>query len=323
MNDTFGRTINYLRLSVTDRCNMRCRYCMPDDGISQIDHHNILRFEDLYRIVSAASQIGIRKVRITGGEPLVRKGVIDFIGQIAQLPDIEEVTLTTNGMLLSGRIQALQQAGINRLNVSLDSLNNDNFTRITRCGSLATVLDGLQEAEEAGMQIKLNMVVMRGVNDTEIIPFAELSRHKNWSVRYIEYMPTMREPQWRKKIVTCTEILQRLQQHFELQTLPQHQRSGPAKPYRIAGAKGTIGLISSMSDHFCGSCNRVRVTSTGFAKGCLLTNSETDLRPALQQPDSRQLISVLEDVITHKPQEHQLDRDPGTSDIFSMASIGG
>lgn len=323
MNDTFGRAINYLRLSVTDRCNLRCQYCMPSEGISQVDCEQVLRFEDFYRIVTAASTIGIRKVRITGGEPLVRKGVIEFIANIAQLPDIDEVTLTTNGMLLPGKIQALKDAGINRLNVSLDSLKSDNYSRITRGGNLDTVLKGLQEADKAGMLIKLNMVVMRGINDDEIIPFANLSLHKNWSVRYIEFMPTMREPQWQDKIVTSSQILERLKGQFELQTLPKHQRSGPAKPYRIAGAKGTIGLISSMSDHFCGSCNRIRVTSTGLAKSCLLSNSETDLKPALQQKKLDPLVTVLEDVITRKPPEHQLDCDPESSKIFSMATIGG
>jgi GTP 3',8-cyclase len=323
MNDTYGRAINYLRLSVTDRCNLRCQYCMPSEGISQVDCEQVLRFEEFYRIVTAASTIGIRKVRITGGEPLVRKGVIEFIAKISQLPEIDEVTLTTNGMLLPGNIQALKDAGINRLNVSLDSLQSDNFTRITRGGDINKVMKGLQEAEDAGMQIKLNMVVMRGINDEEIVPFARLSLHKNWSVRYIEFMPTMRDPHWRDKIITSSQILDQLKQNFELQTLPKHQRSGPSKPYRIAGAKGTIGLISSMSDHFCGSCNRIRVTSTGLAKSCLLSNSETDLKPALQQNDLGQLVTVLENVIQNKPPEHQLDCDPESSKIFSMATIGG
>lgn len=323
MNDSFGRTINYLRLSVTDRCNMRCSYCMPGDGIDQIECRQILRFEDFFRIVEAAASIGISKVRITGGEPLVRKGVIDFIAMISQLPGIEEVTLTTNGMLLPGRVKELRAAGVERLNVSLDSLDRDNFARITRRGKLDRVMRGLEEAEQAGMTIKLNMVVMRGVNDHEIIPFAQLSQHKSWSIRYIEYMPTIREPGWRDKIVSCSEILQKLSDRFELNALPPGHRSGPAKPYRIAGAPGTIGLISPMSDHFCSRCNRVRVTSTGFAKGCLLNRAETDLKPALKEQDRAQLVGILKRVIAHKPAEHKLNSQPGTVAPFSMASIGG
>lgn len=322
MNDTYGRAINYLRLSITDRCNLRCSYCMPD-GIDKLGCHDILRFEELFRIVDAASTLGIRKVRLTGGEPLVRKGVTDFIAMISELPDIDEVTLTTNGMLLPGRAKALKQAGIERLNVSLDSLDPANFARITGCGDLAKVMRGLDEAEEAGMAIKLNMVVMRGLNDHEIIPFAELSQHKSWSIRYIEYMPTTHEQQWQTSTVPCSEILERLMERFDMSALPRRQRSGPARPYRIEGAPGTIGLISPMSDHFCSSCNRIRVTSTGTAKGCLLSNSETDLKPALEQDDQEQLVKTLESVIAHKPAGHTFNCDPYSVDSFSMASIGG
>lgn len=323
MNDALGRSINYLRLSITDRCNLRCHYCMPSTGIDQVNCREILRFEDFLRIVEAASELGIRKVRITGGEPLVRKGVIEFIDKVARIPNIDEVTLTTNGLLLSGQTQALFNAGVKRLNVSLDSLQPVTFREITRGGDLPKVLQGLEEAEKTGMQIKLNMVVIRGINDQEIIPFAALSQQKDWSVRFIEYMPTIREPQWRKQIVTSREILSRLKSQFELHSLPSSRLSGPAKPYRIAKAPGTIGIISPMSEHFCGSCNRIRVTSTGFARGCLLSAVETDLKVDLQSNDQKALISTLRDVITHKPAEHLLSDNPKTTTVFSMATIGG
>lgn len=323
MHDTLGRTINYLRLSVTDRCNMRCHYCMPAEGIDQLGHKDILSFEEFLRIVTAASSLGIRKVRITGGEPLVRKGVIGLISDISQVPGIDEVTLTTNGLLLNGQVQALWDAGIRRLNVSLDSLQPETFAEITRGGDLAKVLRGLDEAESAGMKIKLNMVVMRGVNDREIIPFAALSQQKPWSVRFIEYMPVIREQQWQEKVFTGRDILDRLQEQFDLQEISNTPLCGPAKPYRITDAPGSIGIITPMSDHFCGSCNRIRVTSTGFAKSCLLSEGTVDLKPDLQQPGLEALQTTLQQVISGKPSEHQLNTDPDGSTPFSMSKIGG
>lgn len=323
MHDALGRTINYLRLSVTDRCNLRCHYCMPAEGIEQLGHTDILSFEELLRIVTAASQIGIRKVRITGGEPLVRRGVIGLIGDIAQVPGIDQVTLTTNGLLLNGQVQALWDAGIRRLNVSLDSLQAQTFAKISRGGDLQKVLSGLEEAENAGMKIKLNMVVMRGVNDQEIVPFAALSQQKPWSVRYIEYMPVIREETWQEKIVTGSEILQRLQEVFTLEEISRTPYCGPARPYRIENAPGTVGIITPMSDHFCGSCNRIRVTSTGFAKSCLLGEGGIDLKSALQQSDPAALQEALQQVISDKPSEHQLNSDPDGSTPFSMSKIGG
>ncbi|HKJ04373.1 MAG TPA: GTP 3',8-cyclase MoaA [Geopsychrobacteraceae bacterium] len=323
MHDTLGRTINYLRLSVTDRCNLRCLYCMPVEGIDQLGHKEILTFEDLLQIVTAASKIGVHKVRITGGEPLVRKGVIGLIGDIAQVPGIKEVTLTTNGLLLNGQVQALWTAGIRRLNVSLDSLQPQTFAEITRGGDLEKILSGLEEAENAGMRIKLNMVVMRGVNDQEVVPFAALSRRKSWSVRYIEYMPTIREQGWQRKVISGSEILEKIAASFPLEEIPRSPYCGPAKPYRIKNAPGTIGIITPMSDHFCGSCNRIRVTSTGYAKSCLLSEGGLDLKPALQQGDAGAVQIALQDVISGKPPEHQLNTDPDSSTPFSMSKIGG
>ncbi|PLX85299.1 MAG: GTP 3',8-cyclase MoaA [Desulfuromonas sp.] len=296
---------------------------MPSSGIEQVRCDDILRFEEFLRIVEAASALGVRKVRITGGEPLVRKGVIEFIRQVSQVSGIEEVTLTTNGLLLPGQVSALRDAGVQRLNVSLDSLNEDTYRQITRGGDLHRVRQGLAEAEALGLKIKLNMVVMRGINDHEIVSFASLGLQRPWSMRFIEYMPTACDPQWQDKIVSSHETLERLREQFDLHALPGNRLSGPAKPYRIAGAPGTIGIISPMSEHFCGSCNRLRVTSTGFAKSCLLNDELVDLKPALRQNDSAQLQSTLTDVIKTKPLQHRLGKDVDPSAAFSMASIGG
>lgn len=322
MHDNHGRNINYLRLSITDRCNLRCCYCMPATGIVQKTCGGILRYEQFLQIVAAAVDLGIRKVRVTGGEPLVRRGVIDFLSRLSTMPGIEEVTLTTNGLLLAKQAQALKAAGVKRLNVSIDSLQSGTYAQITRGGSLEKVLDGLNVAQAVGLKLKLNMVVMDGINDREVVPFAALSIDKPWSVRFIEYMPTIREKQWQKQLVSGADILRELRHNFTLQSISSDRYCGPAKPYRIEGAKGTVGIISPMSDHFCGSCNRIRVTSTGLAKSCLLAGGSHDLKPYLQQ-STGDLRNALQQVIGDKPLQHKYRQEHGGSATFSMASIGG
>ncbi|MBD1400132.1 GTP 3',8-cyclase MoaA [Pelobacter sp. M08fum] len=323
MQDSFGRTINYLRLSITDRCNLRCLYCMPATGITSQHHDNILRYDEMLRIVAAATTLGIRKVRITGGEPLVRKGVIGFLEQLAALEGIEEIALTTNGILLADYAEELYAAGVKRLNISLDSLKPDTFSDITRGGDLGRVLAGIGKAEQVGMKIKLNLVAMRGVNDHELLDFAALSIDKPWSVRFIEYMPTIREQQWQHRIISGADILALLNQHYQLNPLTADRFCGPARPYRIAGAAGTLGIITPMSEHFCGSCNRIRVTSMGQAKSCLMSNDAVDLRPLLGVRQQSKLIDALKMVICGKPEHHCLGSDPDSTTPFSMASIGG
>ena len=323
MEDNFGRTINYLRLSITDRCNLRCRYCMPPEGMPSKHCGEILRYEDLLRIVEAAVALGIRKVRVTGGEPLVRKGVTSFLRRLSATAGIEEVALTTNGLLLAEKAEALRQAGVSRLNISLDSLEPATFAEITRGGELERVLAGLAAAERSGFKVKLNMVVMRGVNDHEIVPFASLSLKNHWSVRFIEYMPTIREPQWRNRIMPGAEILGLLKDRFALQAISSGRYCGPAKPYKIKGAMGTLGIITPMSEHFCSSCNRIRITSTGLAKSCLFSNSATDLKPFLNAAGSSLLQQTLRGVIAGKPVQHRLLEDSENIVPFSMADIGG
>lgn len=323
MKDNFGRNINYLRLSITDRCNLRCRYCMPETGIEPQRHAEILCYDEMLRIVAAAATLGIRKVRITGGEPLVRKGVIGFLEQLAGIQGIEEVALTTNGVLLADHARELYAAGVKRLNISLDSLNPVTFSEITRGGELARVQQGIAAAEKIGMKIKINMVAMRGVNDHELLDFAELSRQHPWSVRFIEYMPTIREEHWQECIISGTDILALLHKKYQLEPLSTDHFCGPARPYRIADAIGTIGIITPMSEHFCGSCNRIRVTSTGHAKSCLMDNAATDLRPFLGVRRQADLIAALASVICAKPEYHRLGTENDTTTPFSMATIGG
>lgn len=322
MKDQHGREINYIRLSITDRCNLRCQYCMPAHGVAHQDCKQILRYEDFLKIVAAATKLGIHKVRITGGEPLVRKGVIGFLEKLSAIPGVEEVALTTNGILLADHAQALKNAGVQRLNISLDSLIPETFSEMTRGGSLDAVLTGIRSAESVGMKIKLNMVVMRGINEHEVLPFAELSINHPWAVRFIEYMPTIRETGWRNRIISGNDILATLRQKHSLQSLSSGSYCGPAKPYKIKGARGTLGIITPMSDHFCSSCNRIRVTSNGLVKSCLLSDGMVDLKPYLNQSEN-ELCNVLQQVIKNKPSRHRLDSEVNTTTPFSMSSIGG
>jgi cyclic pyranopterin phosphate synthase len=323
MRDGLGRTVNYLRLSITDRCNLRCCYCMPASGVACCGHDEILRYEELLSIAQAAAALGVEKVRVTGGEPLVRKGVVDFLGQLAKVPGLKEIALTTNGVLLAPLAEQIKAAGVERLNVSLDSLDPATFAQITRGGDLRQVLMGLESAERAGLRLKLNMVVMRGINDHEIEKFAALSLDKPWSVRFIEYMPTIRERAWRNRVIAGSEVLERLSSRFKLELLESGRLCGPARPYRIAGARGTIGIITPMTDHFCGSCNRIRVTSTGFAKSCLLADDVVDLKPYLAADTAVPLQEALRRVVAGKGQRHHLGEDEDGPSPFTMAGIGG
>lgn len=321
--DTQGRTINYLRLSVTDRCNLRCSYCMPENGISKIAHDEVLSYEELYRIARAAVAIGIDKIRITGGEPLVRKGIIGFLQQLADIPGLGQLVLTTNGVLLEEMAAELRAAGVKRLNISLDTLNPDTFARISRCDSLKRVLAGIQAAKDCGFPIKLNMVVMRGINDHEILDFAELATNSATTVRFIEYMPAIRENNWQGLVVPGTEILKRLAQRYTLLPLEHAETAGPARNFRIPGAPGIIGVITPVSHHFCSECNRIRVTATGQAKGCLFSESRTDLKQSLHGNSDVLLTRALAEVIDTKPVQHQMSTEECHHQAFSMSSIGG
>ena len=321
--DSIGRHINYLRLSVTDRCNLRCTYCMPEAGIGKIAHSDILSYEELYRIAQAAVSIGIDKIRITGGEPLVRKGIIHFLQQLSKIPGLEQLVLTTNGVLLEEMAADLRAAGVQRLNISLDSLNPNTFAQISRRGDLMRVLAGIEAATASGFPIKLNMVVMRGINDHEIVDLAALATTSAITVRFIEYMPAIREHNWQKLVVPGSEILSRLAQHFTLVPVEQTETAGPARNFRIPGAIGTLGVITPVSHDFCSECNRIRVTASGLAKGCLFSTSQVDLKLALRNGSNMLLNQALGSVVETKPVRHQMNPEECYHQAFSMSSIGG
>lgn len=321
--DPLGRTINYLRLSVTDRCNLRCSYCMPAEGITKFTHGDILSYEELYKIARVAVCIGIDKIRITGGEPLVRKGIVNFLQQLAAIPGLDQLVLTTNGVLLETMAVDLRAAGVQRLNISLDSLNPETFARISRCGDLRRVLAGIEAARACGFPVKLNMVVMRGINDHELLDFARMAVTSDTTVRFIEYMPAIREPGWQQLVISGSEILARLAQHYTLFPLEQAELAGPSRNFRIPGAPGTIGVITPVSHHFCSECNRIRVTAAGRAKGCLFADSTVDLRTALQSGSNLLLARALSAIVDSKPVRHQMSPEDCRHQAFSMSSIGG
>lgn len=324
LTDSLGRNINYLRLSVTDRCNMRCFYCMPKEGIVSKGHHAILSYEELQLISETAVELGIEKIRITGGEPLVRAGIVGFLGKLSGIPGLRHLALTTNGLLLAEMATDLYKAGVQRLNVSLDSLNPQTFSDITRGGDLGRVLAGLDAAEQAGFPPpKINCVIMRGVNDTEILDFADRTLSHGNSIRFIEYMPATREDDWQRYCISGEEILQRIAGRYTLETIDKGPFSGPSRDFRIPGARGSIGIITAVSGHFCSECNRIRVTSTGQAKGCLFSDAKTDLIPWLRPPDREGLAEVLRFIVSSKPERHDISPDGYTHKNFNMSQVGG
>ncbi|HBA87033.1 MAG TPA: GTP 3',8-cyclase MoaA [Geobacter sp.] len=321
--DLHGRKINYLRLSVTDRCNLRCRYCMPGDGVGKLQHEDVLSYEELHAIARAAVSMGIEKIRVTGGEPLVRRDIVPFLAGLSSIPGLRQLVLTTNGVLLEGMADELREAGVQRLNVSLDSLDSARFCSITRSGDLSRVLAGIAAAERAGFPVKLNMVVMRGVNDQEIEEIASLAMDHPYSVRFIEYMPSSMEERWQSLVVPGEEILERLSRRFPLQPVGRNELAGPAKEYRIPGAAGSLGIITPVTGHFCGECNRIRVTSTGLARGCLFSGDGVDLKPFLAEGDQALLEGALRGIVAGKPGRHELSATSANHTPFAMSAIGG
>ncbi|WP_306536198.1 GTP 3',8-cyclase MoaA [Geobacter sp.] len=322
--DNFGRRINYLRLSVTDRCNLRCRYCMPAEGVEKLSHGDILSYEDLFRIARAAVAIGVEKIRITGGEPLVRKGIVPFLARVAAIPGLRQLVLTTNGVLLPEMAADLRQAGVQRLNISLDSLKPDTFRTITRTGDVERVMAGIAAAMAAGFPPpKINMVVMRGLNDDEVVDFARLTLDHPYTVRFIEYMPATREKNWQQFCIPAQEILDRIASVYELEPVEKGAMAGPSRDFRIRGATGTIGVISAVSGHFCGECNRIRVTSTGMAKSCLFSDDGLDLKPFLGVEVPALLEDALRRLVGGKPARHGMDAEKAEHTAFSMAKVGG
>ncbi|NLB52527.1 MAG: GTP 3',8-cyclase MoaA [Syntrophomonadaceae bacterium] len=325
MIDNYGRNINYFRISVTDRCNLRCRYCMPEEGIDKIGHEDILRLEDFARIVKAATQAGIRKVRLTGGEPLVRKNIVQLVNYIAEIPMIDDIAVTTNGILFPVMAKQLKAAGLNRINFSLDSLNEDKFRYITRHDGLGKVKTAIFKALELGLNpVKINTVIIRGFNDDEIIDFVRLTHDYPLHIRFIEFMPIGDLLFWDKgRLMDVKAIKDIAEQHFALKAVSNIQGNGPAIYYKTEGGKGSIGFISPMSNHFCAQCNRIRMTADGMLRGCLYDKKETDLKPALSNPDDQELLRLILQTIKAKPARHLMNDGWGEENQRKMYQIGG
>lgn len=327
MKDGFGRTIDYVRLSVTDRCNLRCLYCMPECGVEQLSHTQIMRFEEMLRLCRVLSELGVIKFKVSGGEPLVRRGVVDFIRDLKQLPAVEQVTITTNGELLRPLLAPLKQAGVDGINISLDTLNEFTYRRLTRQGDIDKVLEGLQAALASGIRpLKINTVLLKGVNDQEAETMAALARDMELSVRFIELMPiglgTSYEP------VSGRAVLERLTRAYGEPTAYAHPLgNGPASYYSFPGFKGKIGLINAVSHAFCSSCNRVRLTSDGWLKLCLQYDMGADLLTPLREGASdEELKQLILQAVARKPEKHGFDRESRQVDnreIKNMNSIGG
>ena len=320
--DSFGRSINYLRISVTDRCNLRCIYCMPPEGVPQISHNEILSYEEIRTIVHAAAELGIYKIRLTGGEPLVRAELPNLVRMLSQIEGIEELSLTTNGTFLKKYALELKQAGLSRVNMSLDTLKADKFRYITRLGNLETILDGIGAAKEAGFEpVKINTVVMRGINDDEILDFARMTYKDGWHIRFIELMPFKGVAEF----VPSIELRQHISLLGKLEPCASITGNGPATYYRLAGAEGTIGFIAPLTEtSFCSRCNRMRLTPDGKLRPCLLGEDEIDLKMPLRNNASmEELKSLILEAVASKPEHHNLEGDNLRMVKRKMSQIGG
>jgi GTP 3',8-cyclase len=306
MLDKYKREINYLRVSITDRCNLRCVYCMPKEGVSRLGHEDILRYEELLRIIGIAKKLGIVKVRVTGGEPLVRRGVAEFLSSLRGL-GLEDISLTTNGMLLESFAEPIRRAGIGRINVSLDSLDPERYARITRGGELSAVLRGLDQADRAGFSpIKINVVTVRGFNDDETLKFARLTLEKPYQIRFIELMPIGAQGENEEKYVSNDEIMERIGRMGRLLPVEDGKQGkkieGPARLFRLEGARGVIGFISPISHNFCHACNRLRLTADGGLRSCLMVDAEIDLKTPMRKGcTDEELEQLIRKAIENKP----------------------
>jgi cyclic pyranopterin phosphate synthase len=323
--DRYNRRINYLRISLTDRCNLRCIYCMPPEGERKLRHRDILRYEELLRVARIAIKLGINKIRLTGGEPLVRKGVGEFIPMLTSLDGLDDVSLTTNGVLLQENLEMLKAAGITRINVSLDSLKRLNFKYITRFDYFNKVWEGIEEARDMGFSpIKLNIVIMKGINDNEILDFGRLAIEQPFHVRFIECMPIGLRSNT-SAFISNAEVEKLLADKFgPLISVSPEKHDGPSTRFRFEGGKGEIGFISAISHSFCHTCNRIRLTSDGKLLPCLLSDGEVDLKGPLRKGFlDEDLIAVFLEAVNSKPQHHPLSITNHQRVHRKMCSVGG
>lgn len=325
LKDSYGRRIDYLRISITDSCNLKCIYCMPENGLKRFDRSEILTTDEILRVVLIAAKYGVRKVRLTGGEPLLRKDILALISNIKGA-GIRDLSITTNGQRLADMAQVLKQAGLDRVNISLDTLVADRYQKITRGGELDRVWEGIKVSERAGLSpVKINMVPVRGVNDDEVSRFAALTIDKDVHIRFIEFMPIGNNGSWKPdSYLSKDEIMGRVLSVGKLNQFP-FKGCGPSRNYRIEGARGMIGFISPISDCFCGSCNRLRLTAVGKLRPCLFSESTTDLRTPLRNGASDQELEALyRGSVLSKPARHALQEGSSVHPVLSpMSQIGG
>ncbi len=321
MQDRFGRTIDYIRISVTDRCNLRCRYCMPEEGVPLLEHRDILSFEEITTFMRVAVSEGIVKVRLTGGEPLHRQGITDLVHMLLDIPGLQDLSLTTNGILLPQFAMRLKEAGLRRINIGLPSLNAATYAALTRRGKLSDALAGLQAALDAGFSpVKLNVVVLRGVND-DLAPYLDLTRRLPVEVRFIEYMPIgpLGEDHY---LVPAAELRHSLEALTPLEPADKPRGNGPAQQYfRIPGAPGTVAVIAPVTEHFCATCNRLRLLADGHLRLCLFSIDEIDLKPALRPAVNEEALHAL----LHRAMQEKPRCMPDTVRDYgrAMGSIGG
>lgn len=328
--DMFSRTISYLRLSLTDRCNLRCVYCMPEDreeGLQVLQHEDLLSYEELLRIVELAVGMGMNKIRLTGGEPLVRRGVMDFIASLSQIVGLDEIRLTTNGVLLHEKAEGLYDAGIRKLNISLDTMRPERFKKITGADLFHQVWKGIETAGRLGFDVKLNVVAMKGVNDDEFVDFARLAVEKPYQVRFIEFMPVGNQSTWNEaSYISSSDLKKLIATLGTLEPLPGCRMDGPARVYSLtteSGLKGKIGFISPISHHFCDTCNRLRLTSAGRLRACLLHDREADLKTLLRKgATDDEIRRLIKQTILDKPKGHTLAEEQ-VKCSGQMSRIGG
>lgn len=321
--DSFGRKIDYLRISLTDRCNLRCIYCMPEDGIIHKPQTELLSLEEIIRVVEIMASLGVGKIRLTGGEPLVRKGVLSLIKRLSRIERVSDIAMTTNGVLLEDYAAALKEAGLKRLNISLDSLGRERYSAITRQGNLERVLEGIEAAQNAGISpLKINVLLLDGMDKDEVVNFLRLSIENPLHVRFLEFMPVNSFYKTDNPIST-NDVLAIAKESFNVEGAAVYG-NGPAEVFKIKGGLGTFGVISPLSNKFCFKCNRLRLTSDGFLKSCLHSHLKINLRLALRSgAKDDDLAGHIKSAVEQKPKEHSLDKGKLLFSEYSMCQIGG
>ncbi len=324
--DREKRHLTYLRISITDRCNLRCLYCTPEGRIPKLPHKEILSLEEILRVVKVGIRLGIRKIRITGGEPMVRKGWLSLLERLGGIPQLEDISLTSNGILLAENAQRIFDAGIHRINISLDTLIPEKYAHITGYDQFERVWAGIRKAHEIGFDpIKINAVAMRGINDDEILDLARLSLENPFHIRFIEYMPIGNSRSTTEDQLLTPELQERIGTLGELIPLNgSGHNDGPAKRFRIAGAKGEVGFVSAVSHHFCDRCNRLRLTADGKLRACLLSDQYVPLKAALRSGASDdQLARCFREAVNQKAARHHLGENCAAAIRDQMQGIGG